>query len=107
MSFNLIVLAKCNWYCYLRVHEAERKAHGDGEKPHEDNLEGDSPPGFIASELHWVPQAEVAVHADGAQVHYGGCAEQYVQTDPCQTVDGRQREEACHIRRHFWDRGAV
>jgi hypothetical protein len=40
-------------------------------------------------------------------VHYGGCAEQYVQTDPCQTVDGRQREEACHIRRHFWDRGAV
>lgn len=89
MLLTLAVGVESQWCCYLRVHEAEWKAHGDGEEPHEDDLEGDSLPGFIASKLHRVPQTEVAVHADGAQVHDGSCAEQHVQTDPCQTVDGR------------------
>lgn len=55
MLFTVAVGVEGHWRCYLRVHEAEWKAHGDGEEPHEDDLEGNSPPGFIASELHRVP----------------------------------------------------
>lgn len=78
---------KVHRYRYLRVHEAERQTHGNGEQPHEDNLEGDPLPGLVPPELHGVAQAKVAVHTDGTQVHDGGRAEQDVQAYPCQAVD--------------------
>jgi len=82
-------------FAHLGVHEAERHAHGDGEQPDEDDLEHDPSPGLVASEAHGVAQAEEAVHADGAEVHDGGGAEQHVQAHPRQAVLAGQREEAC------------
>jgi hypothetical protein len=87
-------------FAHLGVHEAERHAHGDGEQPDEDDLEHDPSPGLVASEAHGVAQAEEAVHADGAQVHDGGGAEQHVEAHPCQAVLARQREEACRPKSH-------
>jgi hypothetical protein len=81
-------------FAHLGVHEAERHAHGDGEQPDEDDLEHDPSPGLVASEAHGVAQAEEAVHADGAEVHDGGGAEQHVQAHPRQAVLAGQREEA-------------
>lgn len=79
----------------MRVHEAEWEAHGDGQQPHEHNLEGDSTPRLVAAEAHRIAEAEVAVHGYGAQVHDGSRAEQYVQAHPNQAVHRRQREEPC------------
>lgn len=80
-------------FLYLRVHEAERQAHGDGQQPHEHDLEGDAPAGLVAAEAHRVAQAEVPVHGDGAQVHDGGGAEEHVQADPHEAVHRGQRKE--------------
>lgn len=70
------------WKTYLGIHEAQRQAHGYRQQPHEYDLKYDSAPRLVPAELHRIPQAQVSVHADRAQVHYASRAEQYVQAYP-------------------------
>lgn len=83
---------------HLRVHQAQRQADRDTEKPHEAYLQRDSLLGLVATELHGIPQAQIAVHAYGAQVHYARGAEQHVQADPGEAINWRQREVSCKMK---------
>jgi len=84
---------------HLGIHQAQRQADGDAEEPHEADLQRDSLLGLVTAELHGVSQAQVAVHTDGAQVHYARRAEQHVQEDPDEAVNRRQREVSCKTKR--------
>lgn len=80
---------------YLRVHQTERQAHGNGQQPDDGDFDGDARARLVAAESHRVAERQVAVDRYRAQVHYAGRAEQHVQADPQQTVLRLQWKIAC------------
>lgn len=64
------------------MHEAQGQAHRYRQQPYEHDFQYNSSARLVSSEFHWVPEAQVTVYADRAQMHYASRAEQYVQTYP-------------------------
>jgi len=52
--WNIEYKQKNSIITHLGVHQAQGQAHGDAQKPNENNFESDPPTCFIAAKSHWV-----------------------------------------------------